>query len=103
MKQAVIKTSGQQFLVSEGNQLRVDLLPKDTKKLRFEPMLVINGKDTKVGNPLVEGYKVQAEVIEPIIKAPKLKILKFKPKKRIKKLTGHRQRYSLVKITSIGK
>jgi large subunit ribosomal protein L21 len=55
----------------------------------------------KVGAPHVAGAKVHAEVAEEV-KGDKLKILKFKPKKRIKRLTGHRQHYSLVKITKIG-
>jgi large subunit ribosomal protein L21 len=49
----------------------------------------------------VSGVKVAAEVVEEV-KGDKIKVLKFKPKKRIKRLTGHRQHYSQVKITKIG-
>jgi large subunit ribosomal protein L21 len=54
----------------------------------------------KVGTPMVSGAKVHAQVLEEV-KGEKIQVLKFKPKKRIKRLTGHRQHYSRVKITKI--
>jgi large subunit ribosomal protein L21 len=54
-----------------------------------------------VGAPHVSGVKVVAEVLEEV-KGEKIKVLKFKAKKRIKRLTGHRQHYTQVKITKIG-
>lgn len=103
MKQAVIKVGGKQYLVGEGEQLRVDLQAYAKKPLSFNPLLVIDDKKVDVGTPEVSGVKVTAEMVEPMVKGEKLKIMKFKPKKRVRKLTGHRQRYSLIKITSIGK
>jgi large subunit ribosomal protein L21 len=67
----------------------------------LEALLVIDGDKISVGAPFVDGVKVFAEVIEEV-KGEKIKVLKFKPKKRVKRLTGHRQHYTQVKITKIG-
>ncbi len=99
MKQAVIKAGGKQHLVSVGQTLDVELTGEG-KTLTFESLLAIDGAKVQVGQPIVKGVTVKAEVIETI-KAPKVRIMKFKAKKRVRKLTGHRQRYSRIKITSI--
>jgi large subunit ribosomal protein L21 len=98
--QAVIATGGKQYLVASGQTLEVELLG-DAKKMEFDALLVIDGDDIKVGAPHVAGAKVHAEVVEEV-KGDKIKVLRFKPKKRIKRLTGHRQHYSQIKITKIG-
>ncbi len=98
--QAVITSGGKQYLVKKDDVLEVELVG-DAKKLEFDVLLTIDGDVTQVGTPVVKGVKVTAEVMEEV-KGDKLKILKFKPKKRIKKLTGHRQHYSQIKITKIG-
>lgn len=99
--QAVIATGGKQYLVRDGEFLNVELVGDDVKKLEFDALLVIDGKDITVGAPLVDKIKVHAEVLDTI-KGEKIKILKFKAKKRVKRLTGHRQKYSQIKITKIG-
>lgn len=99
--QAVIRTGGKQYIVKPGQTLEVDLLPADTTKLELDTLLVIDGAKIQVGAPTVAGVKVTAEVIAEV-KGEKLKILKYKAKKRIKTQTGHRQRYSQIKITAIG-
>lgn len=98
--QAVIKTGGKQYLVEKDQVLEVELLGTD-KKIEFEALLVIDGDKVKVGTPVVEGVKVKAEVVAEV-KGEKIQVLKFKAKKRIKKKTGHRQKYSQIKIASIG-
>ena len=102
MKQAVIKTGGKQYIVTAGQVLDVELLG-DVKKVEFEPLLVFDEDSADVGKPTVKGVKVSADVVEPRIAGEKLKIFKFKAKKRVKTLTGHRQKYSRIKITAIGK
>lgn len=99
MKTAVIETGGKQYLVKPGQTLEVELLGQD-KKVSFEPLLVFDDKSIKVGTPTVKDAKVNAEVVEQV-KGQKVKVLKFKAKKRVKKLTGHRQRYTLIKVTTI--
>ena len=98
--QAVIATGGKQYLVRDGEFLNVELVGDETK-LIFDALLVIDGKDITVGAPLVDKIKVHAEVLDTV-KGEKIKILKFKAKKRVKRLTGHRQKYSQIKITKIG-
>ena len=98
--QAVIASGGKQYLVEKDQTLELELLG-DVKKQEFEVLLVIDGDKIQVGAPHVAGIKVTAEVLGET-KGEKIKVLKFKPKKRIKRLTGHRQHYSQVKITKIG-
>ena len=98
--QAVIATGGKQYLVESGQELDVELLG-DVKKPEFDALLVIDGEKVKVGQPHVAGVKVVAEVVEEV-KGEKIKVLKFKAKKREKTLTGHRQHYSRIMITKIG-
>lgn len=98
--QAVIATGGKQYLVRNDEFLNVELVG-DEKKLVFDVLLLIDGKDITVGAPIVDKIKVHAEVLDTV-KGEKIKILKFKAKKRVKRLTGHRQKYSQIKITKIG-
>lgn len=98
--QAVIAAGGKQYIVTKDQTLEVELVSED-KKIEFEPLLVIDGDDVKVGAPTVAGVKVVAEVVEET-KGEKIQVLKFKAKKRVKRLTGHRQHYSKIKITKIG-
>jgi large subunit ribosomal protein L21 len=99
--QAVIKSGGKQYLVSKDQVVKVELVNPETKKLEFETLLVIDGDKVSVGTPTVKDVKVKAELVKEV-KGEKIKILKFKPKKRVKRLTGHRQRYAEIKIISIG-
>lgn len=101
MKKAVILVSGKQYLVEENETLRVDLLPSGTKALEAAPLLLIDGDKTTVGTPEIKGVKVSAEVTEEVVKGDKIRVIHYKPKKREHTETGHRQKYSLIKITSI--
>ncbi len=98
--QAVIATGGKQYLVRNDEFLNVELVGEE-KKLVFDVLLLIDGKEITVGAPIVDKIKVHAEVLDTL-KGEKIKILKFKAKKRVKRLTGHRQKYSQIKITKIG-
>lgn len=100
MKKAVIATGGKQYLVQEGDTLEVELLSED-KKTSFKPLLVIDGETTTVGTPLVEGKTVSAEIVESDIKTDKVTAIRYKPKKRVRKVRGHRQHKSIIKITKI--
>lgn len=101
MKKAVIKTGGKQYLVTEKETLLVDLLPEGTKELTLDALLTIDGEKTTVGKPTVSGVKVSAKVVEPEVKGDKLRVIRYKSKKRVHKETGHRQKYSQIEITSI--
>ena len=101
MKQAVILVGGKQYIATEGETLRVDLLPEGTKELETDALLVIDGDKTTVGTPTVKGVKVKAKVVEPEVKGDKVRVIRYHSKKRVHKENGHRQRYSEIKIESI--
>ncbi|MBB1554794.1 50S ribosomal protein L21 [Candidatus Saccharibacteria bacterium] len=98
---AVVKIGGKQYIVSEKETLLVDLLPEGTKELKLDAMLVIDGDKTTVGTPVVDGVVVKAEVTDPLVKGEKLRVIRYKSKKRVHKEMGHRQKYSQITITSI--
>lgn len=102
MKKAVIATGGKQYLVTEGETLEVELLKADGKNVTFEPLLVIDGENVSVGTPVVEKAKVAAEVVEEDVKADKVTAIRFEAKKRVRKVRGHRQHHSVIRITKIG-
>jgi large subunit ribosomal protein L21 len=98
--QAVIATGGKQYIVKKDQTLEVELLGDD-KKVEFDVLMTIDGDNIKVGTPLLDGVKVKADVVGEV-KADKIKVMKFKAKKRVKKLTGHRQKLTQIKVTAIG-
>lgn len=98
---AVVKVGGKQYIVAEKETLLVDLLPEGTKELTLDALLTIDGDKTEVGTPLVKGVKVSAKVVEPEVKGDKIRVIRYKAKKRVHKENGHRQKYSKIEITSI--
>ncbi len=101
MTKAVVKIGGKQFIVAEKETLMVDLLPEGTKELTLDALLVIDGDKTQVGKPTVKGVVVKAKVVEDLVKGDKVRVIRYKAKKRVHKETGHRQKYSKIEITSI--
>jgi len=100
-KKAIIEVGGKQYLVAEGQILTVDLQDEGVKALDLEPLMVIDGEKTTVGTPTVKGAKVKAEIVEAEIKGDKIRVIRYKSKKRVHKEMGHRQKYSSIKILSI--
>lgn len=101
MKKAVINTGGKQYLVAEGETIAVELLNTDAKKVDFDALLVIDGDKTQVGTPLVKGVKVSAEIVNSDVKADKVTAIRYKAKKRVHKVRGHRQHHTEIKVTKI--
>jgi large subunit ribosomal protein L21 len=101
MKKAVIVTGGKQYLVTEGQTLEVELVKAESNTVTFEPILVIDGDTTTVGTPLVSGVIVSAEVVEADVKADKVTAIRYKAKKRVHKVHGHRQHQTILKISKI--
>ena len=99
---AVIKTGGKQYRVEEGDTLRVEKIEAATgEAVDFDQVLLIaDGDDVKVGQPLLDGAKVTAEVVEQA-RHKKIKVVKFRRRKHYRKQQGHRQWYTAVKITGI--
>jgi large subunit ribosomal protein L21 len=98
---AVILTGGHQYLVHEGETLEVELLDPAQQTTAFEALLVIDGGTISVGTPIVPGVKVTADIVEQEVKGEKVVAIRYKPKKRVRKVRGHRQRHTVIKIKSI--
>lgn len=99
---AIIKTGGKQYRVSEGDILNVEKLSVvEGEDVVFDEVLtVVDGSDIKIGQPVVEGAKVTAKVVEHG-KAKKIFVFKYKAKANYRKRQGHRQPYTQVEITAI--
>jgi large subunit ribosomal protein L21 len=104
MKFAVIETGGKQYKITEGDTLSVEKIPgeyKEGSKITFDKVLLIDdGKETKVGNPYIEGAKIEA-MFEETGKNKKVTVIRFRPKSRYFKKKGHRQPFTKVKIAAI--
>ena len=99
---AIIKTGGKQYRVQQGDELRVEKLDaKEGDKVVFDEVVAVGGDKLVVGTPFVEGYAVTAEVLTQG-KGDKVVIYKYKAKKDYRRKNGHRQPFTLVKITDIG-
>lgn len=101
MKKAVISTGGKQYLVAEGETLEVELLKGDAKTHDFEALLVIDGDKVSVGAPVVDKAKVTVEVVEADVQADKVTSIRYKAKKRVHTVRGHRQHQTVLKVTKI--
>ncbi len=101
---AVIKLSGKQRIVKKGDTILTSRLKVGTKKEinLSEVLAVFDDKSTlKLGTPSLKNVKVKAEVVAPEELGKKVKIVKFKSKKRYKKTTGYRDKLTKLKIKSI--
>jgi large subunit ribosomal protein L21 len=101
---AIIEDGSHQYRVAPGETLVVDY--RDTANvgdsMQFEKVLLANGGGSStIGRPLIEGASVSAEVIDTELKGEKLEIQKFRRRHDSKRHTGHRQKYTVVKITDI--
>ena len=99
---AIIVTGGKQYKVAEGDVLYIEKLDVEAgETVKFEQVLaILDGENTKIGAPVVEGAAVEAKVVKNG-KAKKITVFKYKPKKNEKKKIGHRQPYTKVEITKI--
>ena len=100
---AIIECGGKQFKVAEGDVIRCDLVSENTgNNITFDRVVLASkgGNKVTVGSPLVKGASVTGKVLRQD-KDRKILVFKYKPKKRVRKLTGHRQRFAEVQITKI--
>lgn len=100
---AVVKVGGKQFIVREKETLLVDLLPEGTKELKLDALMLIDGDKSVVGTPLVSGVTIKATVVDELVKGDKIRVIRYKSKKRVHKENGHRQKYSRIQIGTIAK
>ena len=100
---AVIETGGKQYRASVGDKFRVEKLSGETStEIVFDKILAVGGgeSEAKFGNPYVSGARVTAEIIKQG-KADKVLVFKYKSKKNIRKMLGHRQYFTEVVIRNI--
>ena len=101
MATAVIRTGGRQFLVTEGETVRVEKLPGNPgDEVVFGDVLMLGGESPKFGKPTVAGAAVKGQILAQE-RGPKLIVFKFRRRKKYRAKSGHRQSYTAVKITSI--
>jgi len=100
---AIIKTGGKQYIVSEGQTIKVEKI-KDVNVndeiTLDEVLMTFNNEDVRVGDPIVKGAIVKG-IVTDIKKDRKVMIRKYKNKTRYRKTIGHRQIKAAIKITSI--
>lgn len=100
---AVVDILGQQFKVAENTKYYVPRLNQEPEsEVTFDQVLLLSdGKDTKVGSPVVKGAKVTAKVLSHL-KDDKVLVFKKKRRKGYRKLNGHRQQLTRIEVTQIG-
>ena len=97
---AIVKTGGKQYRVQEGESLLVERLPaEEGETVALSPLLVVDGSDVKDGEDLAKAT-VSATIVAHE-RGPKLRIVKFKPKRGYKRRNGHRQELTRIQITGI--
>ena len=99
---AIIETGGKQYRVSPGQTLRVEKLDGSIgDSIELSDVLLVGGEgETRIGQPLVDGAKVNAEIVEQG-RAKKIIVFKKKRRKGYHKKQGHRQYFTSLKITGI--
>jgi large subunit ribosomal protein L21 len=98
---AIVKTGGKQYRVEQGLTLLVERLPAaDGESVVLEPLLYVDGSEVVDGEGL-SSVSVEARVVGHE-RGPKLRIVKFKPKRGYKRRTGHRQNLTRIEVMSIG-
>ena len=99
---AIIETGGKQYKVAEGDVIRCDVAGDAGTDVTFDHVIMASAGQDKVtiGSPAISGATVAGTVVRQALDK-KILVFKYKPKKRVRKLTGHRQRFAEVKITKI--
>ena len=99
---AIFRALGKQFRAEKGKTLRLPLMDAEAgAKITFDEVLLSSdGEMIKAGTPLVQGASVEAEVVGAG-KEPKIYVFKFKRRKNYRRKTGHRQRFTEVRITDL--
>ena len=102
---AIVEINGQQFKAEAGKKLFVQhirVMQRQARLLSLTRFCSLDNEGTvKVGAPTVEGAKVVAEVVKPLVKGDKVIVFKMKRRKDFRKKNGHRQQYTQVEIKSI--
>ncbi len=99
---AVVNTGGKQYKVRQGETLRIEKIPGEVgSPVTFDKILMVaDGENIRLGQPVLENVKVQAQIVEQD-KARKVLVFKYKRRKRYRRKQGHRQPYTAVRIEGI--
>jgi large subunit ribosomal protein L21 len=101
MTYAIVKTGGKQYRVEQGQTLLVERLPAgDGESVTLQPLLFVDGSDVVDGEDLAR-VSVEARVVAHE-RGPKLRVVKFKPKRGYKRRNGHRQELTRIEVVSLG-
>ena len=101
---AIVEINGQQFKAEEGKKLFVNHIKdaEEGKAVEFDKVLLVDNNGTvTVGAPTVEGAKVVAEIVAPLVKGDKVIVFKMERRKDYRKKNGHRSHFTQVEIKSI--
>ncbi len=98
---AIIKAGGRQYRVSQGDVIYIDKVEQEADSaISFDVLMIGGDGDVKVGNPVLEGAKVEGKVLGQV-KGDKIVVYKYKSKKNYARKSGHRQPYTKVEITAV--
>jgi large subunit ribosomal protein L21 len=102
-KYAIVEASGKQFWVSEGMYYDFDRIPVEPgSKLTLDTVLFVRDEIPTIGTPYVDTWKIDATVMSHL-RGKKLRIVKYRPKKKYKRTIGFRPDYTRIRIDSIRK
>jgi large subunit ribosomal protein L21 len=99
---AVVRSGARQYRAELGDTILVERLPAEAgQQLELgEVLLVADGERVEIGQPTVGGARVLATVVAQE-KGPKIRIFKYRPRKRYRRRAGHRQRYTRLRVDQI--
>lgn len=98
---AIVKTGGKQYKVAQGDVLNVEKLDAEIgAEVSLDVLMLVDGANVTVGQPVVADAKVVAKVVEHG-KGDKIVVFKYKPKKDYRKKQGHRQPYTKLEVVSV--
>ncbi len=101
---AIVEINGQQFKAEQGKKLFVNHIQNAEagQSVEFDKVLLVDNEGAvTVGAPTVEGAKVVAEVINPLVKGEKVIVFKMKRRKDYRKKNGHRQQFTQIEVKSV--
>ncbi len=97
---AIVKTGGKQYRIEQGQSLLIERLPEsDGSTVALQPLLYVDGSDVLDGDDLSK-VKISARIVAHE-RGPKLRVVKFKPKRGYKRRNGHRQELTRIEVTEI--
>lgn len=102
-KFAVLETGGKQYLIREGDTIKIEKIkkPEENGLLNFDKVLLsVSEKGIKIGKPYLSGTEIKAEWLKDV-KSKKIKILRYHSKTRRRRRKGHRQILTHIKIKEI--